>query len=70
MMNHSSGRKQRHTSSQIFACVWERYHHAASEKWNIQVRCFQESNEYAELSGIDGEALELELKYFHWIQID
>ena len=39
-------------------------HSEANEKWKSQIKEFQESNEYAELSGIDGEPIEFEWNVF------
>ena len=39
-------------------------HSEANEKWKSQIKEFQESNEYAELSGIEGESIEFEWNVF------
>ena len=42
-------------------CVWEKSHPSeANAKWIEQNQYFQQSNEYAQLSGIDGEPIEFE----------
>ena len=42
-------------------CLGKMHDHAeANEKWKSQIREFQQSNEHAELSGIDGEPIDFE----------
>ena len=49
-----------------FSLVSEKTHDQseANEKPKSQIREFQQSNEYAELSGIDGESIEFEWNTF------
>ena len=39
-------------------------HSEANEKWRDQISEFQQSNEYAELSEVDGESIEFEWNIF------
>ena len=46
-------------------CLGKMHDHSeANEKWTSQIREFQQTNEYAELSGIDGEPIEFEWNIF------
>ena len=51
MIKQSSGRQQRYMSTQIQSCVWERCMIIQKRmKCKSQIRDFQQSNKYAELS--------------------
>ena len=53
---------EKYMSILIQLCVWKKSHRSkANAKWMEQIRYFQQSNEYAEVSGIDGELVEIEL---------
>ena len=46
-------------------CLGKMHDHSeTNEKWTSQIREFQQTNEYAELSGIDGEPIEFEWNIF------
>ena len=54
-----------HVYSDSVLCLGKMHSHSeANEKWKSQIKEFQESNEYAELSGIDGEPIEFEWNVF------
>ena len=54
-----------HVNSDSVLCLGKMHSHSeANEKWKSQIKEFQESNEYAELSGIDGEPIEFEWNVF------
>ena len=55
MIKRSSGRKQKvHVYSDSALCLGNiRSHSESKEKWKGQIKEFRQSNEYAELSGID-----------------
>ena len=54
-----------HVYSDSVLCLGKIHDHSeANEKWKSQIREFQQSNEYAELSGIDGEPNEFEWTIF------
>ena len=66
MIKQSSGPKQKCMSTQIQSCVCERciVIQKRMKKWKSQIKAFQQSNEYAELSGIDGQPIEFEWNIF------
>ena len=54
-----------HVYSDSVVCLGRMHGHpAAKKKWQDQLRYFQESNEYRELFGIDGEPFEFEWNIF------
>ena len=54
-----------HVNSDSVLCLGKMHSHSeANEKWKSQIKEFQESNEYAELSRIDGEPIEFEWNVF------
>ena len=56
---------QVHAYSDSVLCLGKMHDHSeANEKWKSQMKEFQQSNEYAELSGIDVEPIELEWNIF------
>ena len=64
MIKQSSGRKQ--TCTQIQSGVWERFmiNQKRMKSGKSPIREFHQTNEYAELSGIDGEPTEFEWNIF------
>ena len=55
------GEAKVHVFSDSVLCLGKMHDHSqANDKWRSQIRDFPKSNEYAELSGIDGEPIEFE----------
>ena len=49
----------------IQSCVWETSDPSEAKiKWREQIQKFQQSNDYAELSGLDGEPIEFQWNVF------
>ena len=56
---------QVHVYSDSVLCLGKMHGHSvATEKWKSQIKEFQQSNEYTEFSGIDGEQIEFEWNIF------
>ena len=65
MIKQSDGRKHRYMSNLIQSCLGTMSHPSeAIVKWKEQIQYFRQFNEYAELSGIDGEPIEFEWNIF------